>query len=149
MLFGLCYVSVMNFLSICFLFIRFVPVCASYWLLDWQDGEAYAYLLNVLAPEHCSPTTLDTKDPTERAKLILEHAERMNCKKYLTPKDIVDGSTNLNLAFVAHIFHHRYSTSLFNFISNCTLLISLPLWISYYLWSVFCAVQCWILQLDS
>ncbi|KAF9610517.1 hypothetical protein IFM89_022797 [Coptis chinensis] len=75
---------------------------------DVKDGEAYAYLLNVLAPEHCSPTTLDTKDPTERAKLILDHAEKMNCKKYITPKDMVEGSPNLNLAFVAHIFHHRW-----------------------------------------
>ncbi|CAA7407204.1 unnamed protein product [Spirodela intermedia] len=78
---------------------------------DVKDGEAYAYLLNVLAPEHCSPATLDTKDPSERAKLILEHAERMNCKRYLTPKDIVEGSPNLNLAFVAHIFHHRNGLS--------------------------------------
>ncbi|OVA09239.1 Calponin homology domain [Macleaya cordata] len=78
---------------------------------DLKDGEAYAYLLNVLAPEHCSPTTLDTKDPTERAKLVLDHAEKMNCKRYITPKDIVDGSTNLNLAFVAHIFHHRNGLS--------------------------------------
>lgn len=73
-----------------------------------QDGEAYAYLLNVLAPEHCSPATLDAKDPNERAKLILDHAERMDCKRYLTPKDIVEGSANLNLAFVAQIFHQRY-----------------------------------------
>ncbi|KAL6570802.1 fimbrin [Orobanche gracilis] len=74
---------------------------------DLKDGEAYAYLLNVLAPEHCSPVTLDTKDPTERANMVLEHAEKMDCKRYLTPKDIVDGSTNLNLAFVAQIFHQR------------------------------------------
>lgn len=72
-----------------------------------QDGAAYAYLLNVLAPEHCSPATLDSKDSTERARLILDHAERMNCKRYLTPKDIVEGSSNLNLAFVAQIFHER------------------------------------------
>jgi hypothetical protein len=51
---------------------------------------------------------LDTKDPQERAKLILDHAERMECKRYLTPNDIVDGSTNLNLAFVAQIFHQRW-----------------------------------------
>ncbi|KAF5182770.1 Fimbrin-1 [Thalictrum thalictroides] len=74
---------------------------------DVKDGEAYAYLLNVLAPEHCSPTTLDTKDPSERAELILEHAEKMNCKRYLSPKDIIEGSANLNLTFVAQIFHHR------------------------------------------
>lgn len=73
-----------------------------------QDGRAYAYLLNVLAPEHCSPSTLDTKDPTERAKLVLDHAERMGCKRYLTPKDIVEGSSNLNLAFVAQIFQNRF-----------------------------------------
>ncbi|GFY84363.1 actin binding calponin homology (CH) domain-containing protein [Actinidia rufa] len=73
-----------------------------------KDGEAYAYLLNVLSPEHCSPATLDAKDPSERANLVLEHAERMGCKRYLTPKDIVEGSPNLNLAFVAQIFHQRW-----------------------------------------
>ncbi|KAL0550148.1 hypothetical protein IC582_014648 [Cucumis melo] len=74
---------------------------------DLKDGEAYAYLLNVLAPEHCSPSTLAAKDPSDRAKLVLEHAERMDCKSYLTPKDIVEGSSTLNLAFVAQIFHQR------------------------------------------
>lgn len=74
---------------------------------DLKDGEAYAYLLNVLAPEFCNPTTLETSDPIQRAQMVLDHAEKMNCKRYITPKDIVDGSTNLNLAFVAHIFHHR------------------------------------------
>ncbi|CAL5341652.1 unnamed protein product [Camellia sinensis] len=78
---------------------------------DLKDGEAYAYLLNVLAPEHCSPATLDAKDPAERANLVLEHAEKMDCKRYLTPKDIVEGSTNLNLAFVAQIFHQRNGLS--------------------------------------
>lgn len=72
-----------------------------------QDGKAYAFLLNVLAPEFCNPLTLDTKDPVERAKLVLDHAERMGCKRYLSPKDINEGSTNLNLAFVAQIFHER------------------------------------------
>ncbi|TQD86430.1 hypothetical protein C1H46_028033 [Malus baccata] len=77
---------------------------------DVKDGEAYAYLLNVLAPEHCNPATLDAK-PNERAKLVLDHAERMNCKRYLTPKDILEGSSNLNLAFVAQIFHERNGLS--------------------------------------
>ncbi|VVA17478.1 PREDICTED: fimbrin-2 [Prunus dulcis] len=74
---------------------------------DVKDGEAYAYLLNALAPEHSGPAALDKKDPTERANLILEQAEKLDCKRYLTPKDIVEGSPNLNLAFVAQIFHHR------------------------------------------
>jgi len=74
---------------------------------DVKDGEAYAYLLKALAPEHSPETTLDTKDPDERAKLILEQAEKLDCKRYLTPKDITEGSANLNLAFVAQIFQHR------------------------------------------
>lgn len=78
---------------------------------DVKDGEAYAHLLNVLAPEHSNPSTLSVKDPLERAKLILEHADRMGCKRYLTAKDIVEGSPNLNLAFVAHIFQHRNGLS--------------------------------------
>lgn len=68
----------------------------------------YAHLLNALAPECGRAATLETKDPTQRANLILEHVERMECKSYITPNDIVEGSPNLNLAFVAHIFQHRF-----------------------------------------
>ncbi|MBA0752845.1 hypothetical protein Gogos_005575, partial [Gossypium gossypioides] len=75
---------------------------------DVKDAEAYAHLLNVLAPEHSNPSTLAVKDPLQRANLVLDHADRMGCKRYLTAKDIVDGSPNLNLAFVAHIFQHRW-----------------------------------------
>ncbi|OIW16443.1 hypothetical protein TanjilG_19159 [Lupinus angustifolius] len=74
---------------------------------DLKDGEAYAYLLNALAPEHSGPSALVTSDPTERANMVLEQAEKLDCKRYLTPKDIVEGSPNLNLAFVAQIFQHR------------------------------------------
>ncbi|XP_055801992.1 fimbrin-5 [Solanum dulcamara] len=74
---------------------------------DLKDGEAYAHLLNTLAPEHGMSNTLDTEDPIERANLILEQAEKLDCKSYVTPKDIVEGSANLNLAFVAQIFQHR------------------------------------------
>ncbi|TVT98279.1 hypothetical protein EJB05_56410 [Eragrostis curvula] len=79
---------------------------------DIKDSEAYACLLNVLAPE-CSakPSTMSVKDLLHRARLILEHADRMGCKRYLTPKDIVDGLPNLNLAFVAHIFQKRNGLS--------------------------------------
>ncbi|KAL2582345.1 hypothetical protein GLYMA_14G005200v4 [Glycine max] len=74
---------------------------------DLKDGEAYAYLLNALAPEVAGPSALATSDPTERANMVLEQAEKLDCKRYLTPKDIVEGSPNLNLAFVAQIFQHR------------------------------------------
>ncbi|XWS31196.1 hypothetical protein CRYUN_Cryun23aG0056700 [Craigia yunnanensis] len=78
---------------------------------DVKDAEAYMNLLNVLAPEHSNSSTLAVKDPLQRAKLVLEHADRMGCKRYLTAKDIADGSPNLNLAFVAHIFQHRNGLS--------------------------------------
>jgi plastin-1 len=51
---------------------------------------------------------MSVKDLLHRARLVLEHADRMGCKRYLAPKDIVDGLQNLNLAFVAHIFQKRY-----------------------------------------
>ncbi|CAN4103696.1 unnamed protein product [Withania somnifera] len=79
---------------------------------DLKDGEAYAHLLNALAPEHGTTNTLDTKDPTERANLIIEQAEKLNCKRYVTPQDIVEGSPNLNLAFVAQIFQQRNGLSM-------------------------------------
>ncbi|XP_078444033.1 fimbrin-5-like [Wolffia australiana] len=78
---------------------------------DVKDGEAYAYLLNALAPEQCSLESLEAKDSEERAKLVLDQAEKIDCKRYLTAKDINEGSTNLNLAFVAHLFHNRNGLS--------------------------------------
>ncbi|KAK2406082.1 Fimbrin-2 [Trifolium repens] len=74
---------------------------------DVKDAEAYAHLLNVLAPEYTNPSTLAVKNPFERATLVLEHSDKMGCKRYLTARDIAEGSPNLNLAFVAHIFQHR------------------------------------------
>ncbi|KAJ3678306.1 hypothetical protein LUZ60_002109 [Juncus effusus] len=79
---------------------------------DVQDSEAYACLLSVLAPElKKRPYPMEVKNLLERAKLVLEHADRMGCKRFLSPKDIVDGSPNLNLAFVAHIFSKRNGLS--------------------------------------
>lgn len=78
-----------------------------HYIFNLQDAEAYAYLLNVLAPEHGDKSIFTVKDHLERAKLVLQHADRMGCKRYLTAKDILEGSPNLNLAFVAHIFQHR------------------------------------------
>lgn len=50
---------------------------------------------------------MEIKDPGERAKRVIEQAEKLDCKSFLNPKDIVEGSPNLNLAFVAQIFQHR------------------------------------------
>lgn len=68
----------------------------------------YALLLHQLAPESCNLEALGIEDPVERAKAILVQAERINCRKYISVKDLIEGSPNLNLAFVAHLFHTRY-----------------------------------------
>ncbi|CAN8258149.1 unnamed protein product [Cochlearia groenlandica] len=78
---------------------------------DVKDGRAYEYLLNAIAPEESTHLTLDIKDPSERAKKVLEQAHKLDCKSYLSPQDIVEGSPNLNLAFVAQLFHHRNGLS--------------------------------------
>jgi hypothetical protein len=85
----------------------FISFFCILWLVSLQDGEAYAYLLSTLAPEHSSKTMIETSDPKERAKKVLETAEKLECTRYVTSKDIVEGSANLNLAFVAQIFHNR------------------------------------------
>lgn len=92
--------------------VEFANSIPDVFLCSLQDGEAYAHLLNALAPEHGTTNTLDTKDPTERANLIIEQAEKLDCKRYVTPQDIVEGSPNLNLAFVAQIFQHRNGLSM-------------------------------------
>jgi len=37
--------------------------------------------------------------------LVLNNAEKLDCKKFVTAKDIVKGNTKLNLAFVANLFN--------------------------------------------
>jgi hypothetical protein len=36
---------------------------------------------------------------------VLQNAERIGCRKYLTPTAMVAGNPKLNLAFVAHLFN--------------------------------------------
>uniref|UniRef100_A0A6N2N1W4 RSE1/DDB1/CPSF1 C-terminal domain-containing protein n=1 Tax=Salix viminalis TaxID=40686 RepID=A0A6N2N1W4_SALVM len=70
-------------------------------LVGGRDGKAYAYLLNILAPDHCNPSMLDTKDPKDRARVILDHAERASAilkRRYdnLFSHAAVDGRTRIN-----------------------------------------------------
>ncbi|KAL6941401.1 Fimbrin, actin-bundling protein [Hanseniaspora osmophila] len=72
---------------------------------DIKDGENYTILLNQLAPELCSKQPLQTQDLLTRAEQVLENAEKLDCRKYLTAKALVAGNPKLNLAFVAHLFN--------------------------------------------
>jgi len=72
---------------------------------DIKDGEAYTYLLNQLAPDKCSKAPLNEQDPLKRAGMVLDGAEKLDCRKFVTPRDIVKGNPKLNLAFVANLFN--------------------------------------------
>lgn len=72
---------------------------------DVKDGENYTVLLNQLKPNECSRAPLQTTDLTKRAEQVLQNAERIGCRKYLTPPSLVSGNPRLNLAFVANLFN--------------------------------------------
>lgn len=72
---------------------------------DIADGENYTILLNQLAPTVCSRDPLQTTDLLQRAEQILDNADKLGCRKYLTPSALVKGNPKLNLAFVAHLFN--------------------------------------------
>ena len=72
---------------------------------DVKDGENYTVLLNQLAPELCSRAPLQTRDLLQRAEEVLENADKLQCRKFLTSTSLVAGNPKLNLAFVANLFN--------------------------------------------
>ncbi|KAI8089077.1 fimbrin [Halteromyces radiatus] len=72
---------------------------------DVADGQNYTVLLNQLKPDQCSLAPLQEYDTLRRAEMVLDNADRIECRKYLTPKALVAGNPKLNLAFVAHLFN--------------------------------------------
>ncbi|KAK9351133.1 calponin homology domain-containing protein [Lipomyces doorenjongii] len=72
---------------------------------DVSDAENYTVLLHQLKPESCSLVPLQTRDLHKRAEQVLQNADKIGCRKYLTPTSLVAGNPKLNLAFVAHLFN--------------------------------------------
>ena len=77
---------------------------------DIQDAENYAVLLGQIAPDKVSAADVEKafreKDHKKRAELVLQYAERLGCRKFVTPHDIaVEPNPRLNLAFVATLFN--------------------------------------------
>lgn len=72
---------------------------------DVKDGENYTVLLSQLAPDVCSRGPLQTHDVLERAEQVLANADKLGCRKFLTPSSLVAGNPKLNLAFVANLFN--------------------------------------------
>ncbi|ELU45156.1 Ca2+-binding actin-bundling protein [Rhizoctonia solani AG-1 IA] len=72
---------------------------------DVADGENYTILLNQLKPNECSRAPLQERDLLKRAELVLQNADKIGCRKYLSAQAMVAGNPKLNLAFTAHLFN--------------------------------------------
>jgi len=72
---------------------------------DVKDSEVYTLLLNQLAPSQCDKSPLKVSDLTERAEKVLENADKIDCRRFLTSKAIVNGNPKLNFAFTANLFN--------------------------------------------
>jgi len=81
------------------------PRTVSNFSSDIKDGENYTVLLNQLKPDICSRGPLQTRDLLQRAEQVLDNADKLDCRKFLTPTSLVAGNPKLNLAFVANLFN--------------------------------------------
>jgi plastin-1 len=73
---------------------------------DVKDGENYTVLLAQIGHEYgCTRAPLQTRDLLQRAEEVLQNADKMGCRKFLTPSSLVAGNPKLNLAFVANLFN--------------------------------------------
>jgi len=74
---------------------------------DIKDSEAYTVLLKQIAPKGSGVDLRALNEPNldKRANIVLGNAEKLKCKVFLKPKDIVTGNTKLNMAFIANLFN--------------------------------------------
>ncbi|XP_061658931.1 plastin-3 isoform X2 [Syngnathoides biaculeatus] len=81
---------------------------------DIKDSRAYFHLLNQIAPkgtEEGQPAIdikmsgFSERDDVKRAEAMLQQADRLGCRQFVTPADVVSGNPKLNLAFVANLFN--------------------------------------------
>ncbi|KAI8851356.1 calponin homology domain-containing protein [Chytridium lagenaria] len=74
---------------------------------DIKDAENYTVLLNQLAPHLCTRAPLQTPNLLDRAEQVLQNADRLGCRKYLSPKTLTEGNQKLNFAFIANLFNNH------------------------------------------
>ncbi|XP_013862210.1 plastin-3 [Austrofundulus limnaeus] len=81
---------------------------------DIKDSRAYFHLLNQIAPKgdednhpriDINMSGFSEKDDIKRAEAMLQQADRLGCRQFVTPTDVVSGNPKLNLAFVANLFN--------------------------------------------
>ncbi|OIR58515.1 MAG: fimbrin [Amphiamblys sp. WSBS2006] len=72
---------------------------------DMKDSVCYFHVLHQLNAEKCTLAGLAESDDVLRAEEMLQQADLIDCRKYLTSKAVVEGNPRLNLAFVANLFN--------------------------------------------
>lgn len=69
---------------------------------DIKDSIAYTYLVNQIAPDNHQPTLslnpLSESDNLKRAEKLLDEAEKLKAREFVTANDIVTGNNKLNMA---------------------------------------------------
>ncbi|XP_061901288.1 plastin-3-like [Entelurus aequoreus] len=81
---------------------------------DIKDSKAYFHLLEQIAPDGSKDNVprididmagLYEKDLAKRAERMLEQADSLGCRQFVTATDVVSGNAKLNMAFVATLFN--------------------------------------------
>jgi len=74
---------------------------------DISDSEIYTHLLYQIAPPNADVTTeaLYIRDLFQRAEIMLQQADKLGCRSFLSPQDVVSGIYKLNVAFLANLFN--------------------------------------------
>ncbi|KAJ8266446.1 hypothetical protein GJAV_G00130520 [Gymnothorax javanicus] len=81
---------------------------------DIKDSRAYFHLLNQISPKGTNEDEprididmagLSESNDLQRAESMLQQADRLGCRQFVTPTDVVKGNPKLNLAFVANLFN--------------------------------------------
>lgn len=73
--------------------------------LPQQSGASRRLLQPRLFHDSCPLHPWQEKDDLRRAEYMLQQADRLGCRQFVTPADVVSGNPKLNLAFVANLFN--------------------------------------------
>ncbi|XP_075720111.1 plastin-1 [Rhinoderma darwinii] len=80
---------------------------------DIKDSKAYFYLLREIAPKDgiggadifIDFSGFNEPNDLKRANYMLNQADKLGCRQFVSPSDVVSGNPKLNLAFVANLFN--------------------------------------------
>lgn len=66
----------------------------------WVSG-----IWSIWAGDERGRPSLQEKEDLKRAECMLDEADRLGCRQFVMPTDVVRGNPKLNLAFVANLFN--------------------------------------------